>query len=277
MQRSLFVLAVFVAFPVLSSAQRATCAWDDGNGPLCQGLVSYYKFEEGSDSLRKDSYGYSDLRECPGTNVGSASGKLGTNAVNFTGAATQGLTLPFGGQFGRGFWTIAAWVYPTDNSASRGILSTHSSLVTKSMGTGVNTGPSGVKLYLWKSGASLYPRVEVYENETDTQKFRFVNTNVTLNTWHLIVVKSSPTTVGHAEICISLDGAAFLCTAYNFNIRGNLGWLVVGKDDASCAASLPIGQYFFGRIDSLAIYSRAWSPNDLALFWNSGTGRDFPF
>ena len=96
------------------AVQKQSCT----KSALCTGLIAVFDFEEASDSAREASNSYARLFEPDGYNVGTAAGKLGTNAVSFTGATGSNLVGLNSGLFGMGTWSTAFWVYPTSAGTS---------------------------------------------------------------------------------------------------------------------------------------------------------------
>lgn len=213
--------------------------------------MSWYNFDEASDSLRLDSYGYSDLREKDAANVGTAGAKFGTAPANFL--TTNYLTKTEWGALGGGNWTIGVWIWAVAYTGTQDIVV---------LGDYAHEGV----IFRIQGGK---PQVNVWEQETDTLYGFGHSTTPSTAAWHLVVVTMSPYgPYGKARACISLDGGTQQCsTAFAYNVKTVFSNLTVGG----------YGGGFNGAIDGLLIASRTWSPYDISLYWNGGSGRAFPF
>lgn len=234
---------------------------------LCEGVVHSYAMEEISNSTRLDSAGTMDLQECPGHTVATATGKFGTYAASFDGTGDTLVSYNSGAVLHDGWWTVKMWVYPTVVSSAQGLGGTYD----------LSMGKRGIRLWLnWTTGTTLIPRADTYETETDTLQTAALSKTGMLNSWHLLIFKSSPTVLGHSDISVSVDGSAYTVDTLSYNNRvATLNHFVLGKDDASCDAAS--GVRFNGRIDDVDIYNRAFSTDDVARAWNGGAGRHLDF
>jgi hypothetical protein len=168
-------------------------------------------------------------------------------------------------RFGSGaftsYFTVAAWVRMTTVGVQNTIVAT----------TDGGTSYTGI---LMRVNSSNHPEIYAYENETDTSQSYTHGGTVSASYWYLIVWKLSPYgPYGKAQACISMTKSgdalsAFTCGNLTYNVRSNSADLTVGGRG---------GEYLYGQIDGLGVWSRAWSPNDLSLYYNSGSGRSFPF
>lgn len=251
-KRILSALTVLVSLPAASFAQRATC--DPNRSPLCKGLVSFYTFDESSDYLRRDSFSFFDLREPGGVNFGTGSDKVGGTAsiwLNSSGA----LSYPQYGGIGSNF-TVAVWVFLSNTTGQQFLLTTD--------------GPSesGVSLYLQDGKPSIWTTAD----EVDTSNGYSTGSAISTSAWHLLVFTMSPYgPYGKAQACVSVDGGAFSCGSLSYNARPTANsTLTVG---ASYDNTVKYASY----MDGLLIAGRVWSPVDVALYYNSGSGRNFPF
>jgi Concanavalin A-like lectin/glucanases superfamily len=285
MRKLLMVVLAALSFSMLAFAQETwdrkheTCDIVGPNGAVCNGLAGLYRFSEPADYIRLSETGGA-LLECPGTDVATTTTTLFNQArtASFDGTNSKGFIVSGGGSFGSGTWTMAVWVRPTANVTST-ILSTQDA----------SSGKEGVKLELNWNGTNLSPAISAYYQDADTQVTVGVSslrTATSLNVWHLVVFRVGASTArktwGATTFGYSLDNGTFQTATLTAPLRVNSGGnLVIGKSDAgadnltgACSAT---GNGFTGYIQALAFYSRSLSPADVALLWNSGNGRDFPF
>jgi hypothetical protein len=271
MKKIIVALAAVAAFTLAFLAPHPSTAGvgicDPQQSVLCQGLVEWWNFEEPTDSTRFGSYRNSALLEEPAQNVGqSATHRLGSYAAgNFdTNAAHFRIPRYGSGQF-TSYFTVASWVYLSTGGSYGTVVA-----ATEGLG-GITTNGLYVRI-----NSSNKPEFVVYENETDTgQTYNTYPTALVTGNWYLVVWKLSPFgPYGKAQVCISATKvgdslSAFSCGDLTYNVRSNAADLSVGGREN--------GERFKGYIDGVGIWARAWSPADLALYWNSGNGRAFPF
>jgi len=275
------LLSTLLATISLGSVLYPQEAWDRNHeacdvngsyGALCVGLSGYARLDEPADTPR------GDLLECPGTDVAtSTTTRFGlARSASFDGSSTKGFITYGGGGFGGGTWTVAVWVYPTSVTTTSTILST--------MDTSI--GKQGLTLDLFYTGSALNARARSYMQDTDTILTAQSTTNLTVNTWHLVVFQSAHSTIrklySTQALKVSVNNGAFTSTAWTNSPRTNSsGNLVIGKSDSSVhpvtGACNAMGGGFTGYMQGFALYGRALTANDLSVLWNGGQGRDFPF
>lgn len=281
------LLLVVVAALGVGAPARGQETWDRNHedcdvlgalGALCSGLSSYYRLGEPADYLRASQTGGA-LFECPGIDVATTSTtKFGqARTTSFDGSVSKGFIVASGGAFGAGTWTIAVWVYPTSATVTSTVLTTMDA----------NSGKEGLALDLYYTGSALHARARSYMQDTDTVLTAESTTNVTANAWHLLVFQSAHSTIrklySTQALKVSVDNGAFTSTSWTNQPRVNGGGnLAIGKSDAgidpATGACSKVGSNgFTGYMQALAIYARALSANDIALLWNGGAGRDYPF
>lgn len=283
-----FTILVGLAAPSFPAESRQLCNIAGTHASLCSNLVAYYDLgASGSDTLRKDSYHWFDLRECPGKNVGQQFGGA------LFSVSTGSLQLPYGGRLGLGhFFTVAARIYPTAYTTAVSGAGIFGMATGQSLSTGTTF---SLRLMPDPDGA---PNVQVLDgrltpavtgaDDLYARAQRVVGTtNVTINTWHDVVLTNAPSANGtdtavYSRLGISLDGGAFV-----WQSAGGDGYMMapqeyvwagnfsVGSEGDDCSGG---EDYFVGIVADVAIYNRGWSVLGTAgdlLFWHSGT--IFPF
>lgn len=284
MKNLLLVAAVALGIAAPAGAQETwdrsheKCATLGPLGALCSGLNFYYRLDEPADYVRRSQTG-GVLMECPGIDVTTTSTtKFGqVRTASFDGSVAKGFIIPGGGTFGEGTWTLAVWVYPTSAVVTSTVVTTMDS----------NSGKEGLALDLYYTGSALHARARSYMQDTDTVLSAENATNVTANGWHLLVFQSAHSTIrklySTQALKVSVDNGPFTSTSWTNQPRVNGGGnIAIGKSDAgidsATGACSKVGSGgFTGYMQALATYSRALSANDIALLWNGGAGRDFPF
>lgn len=254
------VLAFLVSLaPAILHAERNTCNADYTNPSLlCMGLTNLYRLNEGSHSRRYDTFGYLDFERPDGVDVSAGTPQLfGRNTVSLD--STHYLRIPNSPSLGNGTWTVAVWFYQTSGTAA------DQALISKDSST-----THGTKLYLYWDGAGYQVAMTVYESETLLSYGVGSGTYVSLNAWHLAVFTFSPSLTAYSKIGVSQDGAAFAYQTVNHPIMTNLRDLRIGQHTDGSAP-------FIGHMGGLLFASRAWDATEVALYWNGGVGRDFPF
>lgn len=251
-----------------SAGLRSTCeaSKPDGTGSkLCDGLVSFYSFDEASGYTRRDSISAIDFFETDSWPLGNAAGIIG-NSVVFpavgTGYTLHANTYPLLGGGG----TYALWIYPTYSPNCS--LSPQQVLVSKD-----NVYDRGTRLYLQCTSNTYYPAVSGYYID-DTAWSKISTTSVTINQWHLLVYTMVPY-VGSSftsNVCVSVDNGAFQCSAFTNVVRNSPSELALG-----CSYYPIESNCYVGRLDHFAIALRVWSAADVTRYWNGGSAKAFPF
>ncbi len=276
-----FLFALVTALALLASttvhADRQYYYCDPQKSKFCAGLVAVYEFDEGSNYARTSETGSSRFLEPAGQNVGNTSGLLGANggaayAFNHTAAGNSYLEIPNTVGFS-GMFTINLWIR-------------------------VNTAPSASKfsdiLYVYNaSGSSPYhydPRLQMVYDTGTTVKFKLLakqsvtdtetpvtSAAVTYGTsWHLVSfgMYPSPTTTEpyQTTLWIATDGGSKQTATITWPSVPATGNLRIGEDYAG--GNEEYGAY---TVDQMSVYSWIFSAADLTAFYNSGSGRQFPF
>jgi hypothetical protein len=263
---SLAVAVVMMMAVIPTAPAGGVC--DPQKSHLCMGLVDWWNFDEANDSYRVGAYRDTILLEEDGVNVGVGTAKLGTaSAGPFASAA---LTIPRYGDLSS-YSTVAMWVWPVNRTTDQFLWSTVVQRETYSGSGSYNS--SGSWFWINTSGQLWFAE---HRDEDDSFTYSNLGTSaIPLNQWSLIVVKLSPYgPYGKAQACGSINNAAFQCVSTTYNHRFAPADLWIGA--AKSHTTSPVSR-FSGYIDGLGVWSRAWSPKDMAEYYNSGTGRAFPF
>jgi hypothetical protein len=249
----LAALTLVPAAPRNASAGVGVC--DPQQSRLCLGLLEWWQFDHTADA-QFGSFANTPLYEQDGTNQALyLSGKGGAHgdALDFSGSNQQ-LSIPRFGSLAQ-YSTVAFWLRPDSVTGYRTLVSNI-----------VGAPNSGGFIYRLNSGK---PEMIVFVDETTSYTVYTSTTTLSAGTWYLLVFKVSPYgPYGNAQGCVSINGGAFSCGNLTYNTKPSPGDLTVGGRS---------GEYFDGGIDSFGIWSRAWDTDDVAWYWNSGSGRVFPF
>lgn len=262
MHRKLLVLAVLLSVPAAVSAQRVIC--DPRQSALCTGVSSVYQLEEDSDARRLDAYGFADIREADGVNVGRAAGKIGSYAASFAGTDGTFLFLPYDGALGGGTWTVAMWVYPTSAATTQILLSKDEATI------------HGSYLALVPYSGQLQVKGIGYYSDTGADVSVTSASSMTLNAWHLVVWGVTPYFFGKQQMFVQIDNGTRDTVALDYWLKGNANDLIIGQRKGASAGSAYTLPYS-GRIDQITFSGRYWEPDSSTLFYNAGSGAAFPF
>jgi hypothetical protein len=244
-------------------AEAAVGICDPQQSVLCRGLVEWWNFEEATDSTRFGSYANTPLYEMGAAGVNRNATHMAWtgssySAGNFNTTSSQFRIPRFGSNMFTSYFTVAVWLYQSTASGLQTVLATTD-------GSGTASDSSGIILRL-NAGK---PELDAWEDETDTGQSYTYASAIPLDQWALVVWKLSPYgPYGKAQACISVNNAAFTCGDLTYNVRSSSADLTVGGRS---------GEYLNTVMDGLAIWSRGLSANDVALYYNSGSGRAFPF
>lgn len=220
------------------------------------------------DSLRDASFWY-DLDEASGTRydktanashltdnntVGAAAGIVGTSAL-FVAASTEYLSVADNVSISTGNidFTIAAWLYLTDEGSLRSALSRWNA-----------TGGQRE----WELG---------YESATDKWFFSVsddgAGTNLTtvreavvvaVNTWNLVIAYHD---AAADTINLKVNNGTTTSAAFTFGVFDSTADLTIGGRHGGQS------QLWEGRVDAAGFWKRVLSANDMAALWNGGAGR----
>ena len=258
----LAALAVLGLAGGLQAVQKQAC----NRSVLCNGLIAVFDFEEGSDYAREASNSFLRAYEPDGQNIGTAAGKLGTNAVSLTGASTSYLRLLDFGGLGSSAWTVTGWIYPTAAQTNGDFIFLVSNDYQNDRGTSV---------YLRNSSGTLYLDIctVLYSNDTCVSATTGPNVSVPLSTWSFIAAGSGYWANGQANLWVEVNAGTRYSAAMTGYVRGN-SWDTLIGIPAFSAANF---KNYTGRIDQLSFYGVALSEKDTDLLYNSGSGRTYPY
>lgn len=225
----------------------------DEGSKLTDGLVAYYDMEQASGATRTDYYRSNDLTDNNGVASGSATGKVG-NYAEFDYLNSEALSIADNTDMSTGDidYTVSVWVYLSDKSAPRTIVS--------------------------KTAASNLEYIMYYENTTDTFRFLVGNAAGTgwaataigtnfgspdLNTWYHIVGWHSASS-NQAGIQVNNGTPNIVLTTSATSDR--TGSFYIG-------AYQSIGTYpWDGRIDEVGFWKRLLTAQEKTDLYNSTAG-----
>ncbi len=230
--------------------------FQSGINYITNGLMAWYKFDEGSGTTANDSSGNGNT----GTLINSPTWTTGKidGALSFVSASSQyvncGTNLGLGGRTSN--LTICLWYYQA-SSNDHGAFFKLGNSTDVSGGDGVGVGISGQPATngFETAGnriASLYEGV------------RWIDSGVNTTTgWHqfAIVIDSS------GNPTIYSDGNSI----YSDNLGSMLAIGSVGTSIAQVGgytSSIPSNRFWTGKLDDVRIYNRALSPTEITTIYN---------
>ena len=213
---------------------------DVKNSGLATGLVSYWELEEASGT-RVDSHGSNDLTDT--NTVGQATGKIGDSA-DFVAANSERLTRALGstGLELTTSFSVQAWIYIDITGSYRAIYY------------------SGSNTNAWCIFITNTTKITFTENNIADN---IAATTLSTGTWHHVVVTKDGDSTNNLKIYVngSLDLTKSVGT-----VQTPSGTAVIGAKLESV-----YGNFWDGRIDEVAIWSRALSSTDLAETYKERT------
>jgi hypothetical protein len=218
---------------------------------LRQGLVAYWPLNEtatSGDVTAKDESGRgNDLAS--NNSVLSAAGKIG-NARDFVSANTEWLSRASNADltFGNGDWTVSAWIWQATRSTSAGMI------IGKD-----ESGQREFNVFVAPANNAANVRIE-YPGVSGSQQCDVTGVMVD-STWHFVAVRKLGTTV-----TLRVDTTTNSFTNAN---TFNTGTSPFNVGRRSFTGFL---NYFNGRIDEVAKWSRGLSNAELDELYNSGNG-----
>lgn len=205
--------------------------------PNNNGLVGWWTFNEGVGTAAHDSSGSGGTGTVNGT-VSWVAGKLG-RALGFDG--TTYVQAPLVSAIAKsGVYTFSAWVNSNNSSAEQSIFD--------NPGPGVCSDRNGMVYYAGTQDLSF--------GYYDGSAWHGVSGKMTPNAWHHVVGINSGGTLS-----LYIDGVAQSQTVNPYATCANV--LTIGK-----TASQPFP--FYGSIDEVRIYSRAFSATDVSALYKAG-------
>jgi hypothetical protein len=241
-------------------------------GPLCNGLIERFAFEENAGSNRYGVFG-SVIMEKIGADLSRGAlvlnGPGGAYAASFNG--TSDYLYAFPGGLPTGSSTVALWFRPTSLPSTVGNKAT---LISND-----NTNIPGPEIYLETTATSPTQAKVCYRNyEAETNNALTVcsaSNSIQLNTTYHVAVGESPYFVGKARLFLSLNGATMLTTTEGY-YTGSGGWVLVMGAHLDKMSSGTYSQYFAGLIDELWLFSRPLTQAEITLLYNSNNGSSYP-
>ncbi len=221
------------------------------------GLVGYWKFDEGTGTTVSDSSGNGNT----GTLVNNpqwVEGKQGS-ALNFNGVNSY-VNIPDSESLRVQSLTLSVWIYMTERPYQHG--TTHSTIINKLYYTG-GTGTSGYKLQ-FEFPTSTNDRLVVSIGDGNNQKFLVEYNSIndlTLHEWHHVV----GTWNGNLA-SIYIDGQLKTSTTTEaYIIVHDSTSLALGTETTSGVKDV----WFKGKIDEAMIYNRALSSEEVTQLFNN--------
>lgn len=229
-----------------SSSNSSTNIGQAGTVGLSNGLIAWWKFDEGLGTTSADSSGNNNLVTfATGTSAPSwSSGKYGTG-LNFTGsnylAAASSNTL----QMGTSDWTINTWILSTQTSGNYILLDKRGS------------GPS-VRYQLRLVNNKLYAQLLL---DTSNQASITGNTNIADGQWHSLGAVYDRDNNLSIYVDGKLDGSTSITSLSSADISTANP---VRMGTSSYNPSIPDNSNFFiGSLDEVRIYNRALNPTEV--------------
>lgn len=218
---------------------------------LTDSLIAWWDLEEDSgtrsDAHTDDSGGAQDLSD--NNTVGSATGKVGT-AAQFVASNNEFLSHPDDPAFSAGAgvsFTIAFWVYNTDNTTTQRYVTKWS---------------NANEYIVWnESGEHRFIVSDSSDNTTVIQS----GITPTLNGWDLVIVwhDASGDVVG-----LEINNGTDQTEAHSTDVRDGDSPFHVGTFSSGT-------QHLDGRMDSLAFWDRVLTQSERDELWNSGNGVNY--
>jgi hypothetical protein len=273
------LLAALVPAPP-AQADRLYSYCDPFKSVFCQGLVSLYSFEEGTNSARTSETGSSLFLEPDGVNIAPVStptAKMGTYSFPHTAAANSWLRIRNTVGIGGDSWTLALWIY----------------IDTLPSADGKRVQVLSVKK---PNGAEGYPRLEIIRTGASSF-FRWTEQGVsgptgpTVTTtgtdalatgkWIFLTIGaySDPTTtypyqhtVWMETRCLTTCSATRTTSSGSLPSKADLGDLYIGAWDATSP-----NEYGAYKVDGFGAWTWPFSTADATALYNSGNFKTFPF
>ncbi len=257
------------SIPSSASWRNTQLASAEGTDLLTQGLVGWWKFDEGSGTTAGDASG--------GGNVGMfvnepawvsiTKAKVGNGAVQFNGInnyISVGTLDSFGASNGQTQMqqgvTISLWLKTTNNSSIMTLVGNRSLGLSPGFGVSLNSGFYGMV------PGSI--RVSWSQSSNYGSSFAF-NANRLINdgNWHLLtVVIKMPGTqqiwIDGTSRNVSIERDSF-STYQTWSITPSLG---IGADIMSATTE----NYFLGLIDDVRVYNRVLSADEISQLYALG-------
>lgn len=218
---------------------------------LLNGLVAYWKFDEGASLSRADNVGGFTLLDTGGT--GTQAGKSG-NGLQFLGKTSLSVASASGLMAGHRNYTMATWVYPA----------TGGSVANPKVVAKKNTAASSGEFQLFINTSNA--RYAIYNSAT--QMVTNGSGNFSLNTWHFVCVTYTSST---KTVTIQTDNTAPSANVVPFAPQDdNLVSFSVGRMSDGTAE-------FVGGVDELGKWNRVLTQAEINSLYNASAGTTYPF
>jgi hypothetical protein len=214
-------------------------------GPFTTGLLAHWRMDESSGTTVGDSAG---AHAGTASNTTIVTGKFG-NARSFNGSTSK-ITINTAVNYAGSTYSISAWVRPTSwNSLVSTILHKEGQYTLSFNASGrLSYADSSMWSYAFFGGFG----------------------NAALGSWHhVVLVRSGPT------VTLYLDGSQLISKPFGGDIVAGPQAEIIGCYTTTGCTTLSPGPGFAGRIDDVAMWSRALSGAEVAYLYNGGTGRTF--
>lgn len=217
---------------------------------VLNGLVGWYKMDEGSGTTANDSSVYNKPGILTNNPIWTPGLVRGT-CLKFDGS-TNYVNLPNGMSpiFSKGRFTLSAWVYVNNASTANTIIK--------------NWGETG-GTYHWDL-SNLKSSIEIVQSTGTALTMIQGTTVLSLNTWYHVVATADGTNY-YSYVNGVQDGAK---GNYDGTLRTTFIYTkiaVKSSDTGGISATTP--NYFNGLIDNLRIYNRALTQQEITLLYQS--------
>ena len=229
------------------------------SGQLAQGLIGWWKFDEGNGTTARDASGNGNTGTLTNGPTWTTDSKVGSGALSFDGTNDYINTGSAPSLEGLGPLTYSAWIYPTSwGQGSQGYLFSKS---------------TGLRFQLLSS----YSQIRFYVGySTANLAVGSAIGSISLNKWvHVVVTWDGSSSASNTHIY--LNGGE--TTNYQIRQDGNGSKssivarpFIIGADDPIYGS----GRSFNGVLDDVRIYSRALSPQEIIELYNYTEGLPAP-
>lgn len=212
-----------------------------GSSSLLNGIVAYWKFDEGTGTITADATGNGHAVTLVNSPAWAA-GKI-NDGLSFNGSTNYGT---FGPITGLPSLSISAWIKTTTVSSAAMIVGSSGAT---NFQVRVASGKAGV--ICGQPGEALSPLAGT--------------TTINDGNWHHIVFTNDPAgnAVLYVDAASEASEAGANLSAYDMAEIARLGY--------------SSAQYFNGTIDEVGIWNRALTAAEVTELYNAGAGNQYPF